>query len=76
MAKQASAVAQRPGVLTRVRVFVQEVKAELGKVVWPTKDELKSHTSVVLFLLFVMAGIVFVLDKAADTLLKLLLLLA
>ncbi len=52
----------KPGIVVRIRTFIQEVKAELSKVAWPSNEELKSHTSVVMFMLFVMAAIIYAYD--------------
>jgi preprotein translocase SecE subunit len=63
MARQSGgATAAKPGIYMRSRGFLQEVRVEMSKVAWPTKDELKSHTTVVLLLLFLLAGIVGVYD--------------
>jgi preprotein translocase subunit SecE len=63
MAKQATAtLEQKPSVFARVREFYDEVKWEMGKVTWPTKDELKSSTSVVLLLLGIITVVVYVFD--------------
>ena len=63
MARQTGgATAAKPGIYTRMRGFLQEVRVEMSKVAWPTKGELKSHTSVVLLLLFILAGVIYVYD--------------
>lgn len=62
MAKQTLAGSQKPKAVERMRVFFQEVKIEMAKVAWPTKDEVKSSTSIVLLLLGIMAGIVGIYD--------------
>jgi preprotein translocase subunit SecE len=66
----------KPGIVVRIRTFIQEVKAELSKVAWPSKGELKSHTSVVMFMLFIMAAIIYVYDLVSFFAVKLLLLLS
>jgi preprotein translocase subunit SecE len=63
MAKQATATAVKAGPVARLKEFYQEVKVEMSKVAWPSKAELKSSTSVVLFLLLVLAAIIGVYDK-------------
>lgn len=73
MAKQTAGVAQKPGIMTQINRFIQEVKVEMQKVAWPSKNELKSHTSVVMVMLFVMAGVIYVYDFVALHLVKLLL---
>ncbi len=52
----------KPTIFNRMQDFYQGVMVEMSKVTWPTKDELKSSTSVVLFLLGVITVIVYVYD--------------
>ena len=72
MAKEA-AVNEKAGVVARVRDFFHEVKVEMRKVTWPAKDEVRSSTSVVLFMLCLMALIIGVYDKASEVFVWLLL---
>jgi preprotein translocase subunit SecE len=47
---------RRPSRLRRVTTFYKQVVAELRKVIWPTRNELVTYTSVVLvFVLFMVA---------------------
>ena len=47
---------RRPSRLRRVTTFYKQVVAELRKVIWPTRNELLTYTSVVLvFVLFIIA---------------------
>lgn len=62
MAKQASAVADKPTMFGRLKEFVEEVKTELAKVSWPTKEDIRGSTQVVLFLLLTVALLVYVYD--------------
>ncbi|GAA3593631.1 preprotein translocase subunit SecE [Klugiella xanthotipulae] len=48
----------------RIILFIQQVFAELKKVVTPTRKELFSFTGVVLVFVLIMMGIVWVLDQA------------
>ena len=66
----------KPGIVVRLRTFVQEVKVELNKVAWPSKGELRSQTSGVMFMLFVMASVIYVYDFIWLTAVKRLLLLS
>jgi preprotein translocase subunit SecE len=43
-------------------VFLREVRAELRKVIWPTRKELITYTSVALVFILVMVGIVTSVD--------------
>jgi preprotein translocase subunit SecE len=49
---------------TSPALFVQEVIAELHKVIWPTRKELGTYTTVSLIFILVMVGIVTGLDYA------------
>lgn len=62
MAKQEAESESRLNVVARVKEFYQEVMGEMGKVTWPSRDELKTSTSVVLLLLAVLAGIIYFYD--------------
>jgi len=54
--------AARPGLPARLALWVRQVIAELRKVIWPTRKELITYTTVVLTFVFVIAVIVSVLD--------------
>ena len=73
MAKEAVAAAEKTGVVARVREFFHEVKVEMRKVTWPAKDEVRSSTSVVLFVLVLMAIIIGIYDKLSEVFVWLLL---
>lgn len=62
MAKQLAVSEEKPGLFTRIRDFYEDVMSELRKVTWPTRDDLKASTKVTLFLIVVMAVVVFVYD--------------
>jgi len=46
----------------KIAQFVQEVQVEMGKVTWPTQEELKSSTTIVLGLSFALAIFIFIVD--------------
>ena len=63
--------ARRPGPVARVTrlfarlvLFVRQVVAELRKVIWPTRKELVTYTSVVLVFVVVMVSVVSLFDFA------------
>ncbi len=58
MAKEAG----KTGVIDRTKNFAQDVKTEMDKVTWPSRDDLKASTSVVLIFLVILAVIVGVMD--------------
>jgi preprotein translocase subunit SecE len=45
-------------------LFYRQVVAELRKVIWPTRQELVTYTTVSLIFVVIMIGIVFGLDNA------------
>ena len=53
-----------PGPIARVTTFVRQVVAELRKVIWPTRKELLTYTSVVLVFVVIMVSIVAAFDFA------------
>jgi len=55
---------RRPGPISRTTTFVRQVVAELRKVIWPTRPELVTYTSVVLVFIIIMVSIVAVFDFA------------
>ncbi len=50
------------GFFSRLALFIRQVIAELRKVIWPTREELIAYTTVVLFFVLVMAGIIAAFD--------------
>jgi len=53
---------ERPGLFARMGLFYRQVIAELRKVIWPTRKELLTYTTVVVTFVAVVAAIVAVLD--------------
>jgi preprotein translocase subunit SecE len=53
---------RRAGIFGRIGGFFREVVAELRKVIWPTRKELLTYTSVVIVFLVIMTSIVTGLD--------------
>lgn len=54
--------ADRRGIIGRIINFVREVVAELRKVIWPTRKELLTYTTVVIFFVTIMFIIVATFD--------------
>jgi preprotein translocase subunit SecE len=52
----------KKGPLGRLAVFYRQIIAELRKVVWPTRSQLSSYTTVVIIFVVVMIGLVTVID--------------
>jgi preprotein translocase subunit SecE len=53
---------ERPGIVARIRNFIREVISELGKVIWPTRKELLTYTTVVVIFVAIIMTIVGLLD--------------
>jgi preprotein translocase subunit SecE len=54
----------RSGPITRLTTYVRQVAAELRKVIWPTRKELVTYTSVVLVFVVIMVSVVALFDLA------------
>ena len=50
--------------------FISEVRVEMGKVTWPTRDELTGSTTIVLGLTLVLALFIMVVDFVLSTLMS------
>jgi len=61
-AARAANAERGPGLIGRFIRFVREIVAELAKVIWPTRNELVTYTSVVVVFVTVMLTIVGGLD--------------
>ena len=46
----------------KLRQFVVDVQSEMGKVTWPTRDELTTSTAIVLIVSAALALFIFVVD--------------
>ncbi len=73
MAKQTTVTEAKPGPFERLKNFVEEVRTELNKVTWPTFEDLQVSTKVTMFLLGVMAIIIFAYDQVFQLLVLMLL---
>lgn len=62
MAKQVNTTEGKPSLNKRLQDFIQEVRVELSKVTWPTMDDLKVSTKVTMYLLGIMAAVIFCFD--------------
>lgn len=52
----------KKGPLGRLALFYRQVVAELRKVVWPTRNQLTTYTTVVIVFVLIMIGLVTVID--------------
>jgi preprotein translocase subunit SecE len=53
---------ERKGLLARLRTFYRQIVSELRKVVWPSRNELMTYTSVVIVFVVIIMGVVYGLD--------------
>ena len=56
----------------KLRAFVLDVKAEMAKVSWPSREELKGSTVVVIVVMLAFAVFTFGIDRALSFLVRLL----
>ena len=52
----------KKGPLARLALFYRQIVAELRKVVWPTRSQLSTYTSVVIVFVVIMIALVTVID--------------
>ncbi|MDQ1009005.1 preprotein translocase subunit SecE [Streptomyces sp. NPDC002867] len=52
----------KKGPLGRLGLFYRQIIAELRKVVWPTRNQLTTYTTVVIVFVVIMIGLVTVID--------------
>ncbi|MCX5257893.1 preprotein translocase subunit SecE [Streptomyces canus] len=52
----------KKGPLRRLALFYRQIVAELRKVVWPSRNQLTTYTTVVIVFVLVMIGLVTVID--------------
>lgn len=56
----------KKGPLKRLALFYRQIVAELRKVVWPTRNQLTTYTTVVIIFVVVMIGLVTVIDYGLE----------
>ncbi|MGW9023523.1 preprotein translocase subunit SecE [Streptomyces sp. NPDC055722] len=52
----------KKGPLKRLAIFYRQIVAELRKVVWPSRNQLTSYTTVVIFFVAIMIALVTLID--------------
>ena len=63
MSKVVTAEAPRAGWVGRFRGFIKDVRAELAKVSWPTREELRDSTVVVIVTVLIVAAYIGIIDR-------------
>ncbi len=59
--------------IEKVRNFLSETKAEMKKVTWPTRDELKESTKIVIIATILVTFFIGVIDQILTQIIKMLL---
>ncbi len=59
--------------VNKVRTFVQEVRAEMAKVTWPTREELIGSTGVVLMTMLILSSFIGAADLLFSSVLRMIL---
>jgi preprotein translocase subunit SecE len=57
--------------IERIKIFLNETRTELKKVTWPTRDELKESTRVVIISTIIMTIFIGVVDQILSRIIKL-----
>ncbi|MEU6395168.1 preprotein translocase subunit SecE [Streptomyces sp. NPDC046939] len=60
----------KKGPFGRLALFYRQIVAELRKVVWPTRNQLTTYTTVVIVFVVIMIGLVTVIDYGFSHLVK------
>ncbi len=64
---------RKPGIIDTIREFYEDVMSEMKKVSWPTYDELKSLTQLVLWSLLISGVVLGVYDFIFNNVMRLIL---
>ena len=56
--------------INKVRVFIREVRAEMQKVTWSTRDELIGSTAVVLMMMLILSSFIGAADLLFSSVLR------
>ena len=65
MQSKTPATTERKSFFRRIRDYLHEVRQELRKVTWPTRDQMIAFTTVTVITSVALTGIIFGLDVAA-----------
>lgn len=52
--------------MANIKKFIEEVRVEMNKVTWPTKQQLRESTNVVIGVSLVITAIVFIMDQGVS----------
>ncbi|GAA2075913.1 preprotein translocase subunit SecE [Streptomyces albiaxialis] len=60
----------KKGPLARLALFYRQIVAELRKVVWPSRNQLSTYTTVVIVFVVIIIALVFVIDYGLSEVMK------
>ncbi|MET9293843.1 preprotein translocase subunit SecE [Streptomyces sp. NPDC003077] len=60
----------KKGLFARIALFYRQIIAELRKVVWPTRGQLSTYTTVVIVFVLIIIGLVTVIDLGFNQVVK------
>ena len=63
-------VKKKPGLIRKISTFFREVRVEMKKVIWPTREEITKYTAVVLFMIAVLGAFITIVDNLVAFLTK------
>lgn len=72
-AKKVTSSANEPGRIEQIQNFLREVKGELKKVVWPTKNQTVASTVVVIVLVIIVSSFLGLFDLCIKSLIRMVL---
>jgi len=62
---------KKPNILKKLARFAKDVRSELKKVLWPTRNQVINNTIIVLVICLLLGGVIWILDAVLGYLYKL-----
>ncbi|MBM6775446.1 preprotein translocase subunit SecE [Olsenella profusa] len=62
-AKQERKAEKKPGLFRRLRNYLGDVRSEMRRVVWPSKEELRSYSVAIIIMLIVFGVVIWLVDS-------------
>ena len=60
--RKAEKKAKKPGIFARLRNYLSDVRSEMHRVVWPSREELKSYSVAIVAMLIVFGVVIWLVD--------------
>ncbi len=61
--KEKSKKDKKPGLFSRMRSYLHDVVTEMHRVVWPSREELKSYSVAIIIMLIVVGAVLWLVDS-------------